>query len=1548
MLKRITRSKVVYCVIGFIILALAGVIITSTYVGIEASSGSPMPNYMTKELVDEEGKPNPLGSAKNPYTIVEIVPDKDSAMIGYLIDGQEPRDLLSIGAQYNSNPESTDIGPNSATGIYKEAFASEISPGSVVSEPDEETGKLPILSIFNKDKDTIKVKPEPYFVEKTDKYSGEAATDNVAYSQYGYFYKVQNGTGYYKYEDGIFKPAEGTSGNFNWKCLGHFKYVGYGKGTCNRLTDGRGFSYDTSKSEGNVGSDAIKYEYSMVGDFVWEPSLAFAGENIFAENQTEITYMDGDQTKSRPISEAELGDAVYMTRTEDKFYEYSAYEITCKDPFIKNFIGENASSLNYAMQVVTVTPDELIVDDNNGDEAKKARDLIDMVDMIIIHDCETGYRIAKSLDGQPSYSAPTFGEGARKDLTAKTVEAIIERGASGYTTNEMGVVTSKPAAIVFDEVAIEAAENNSCPNLKTLYDVYNNLGAKLAYNWKKGQSYISKVSDAVPADKRFGYGTPDALGKSNFVYNFVGDDDSWLTSAFTYKEKIERTTFNDSAFFNLDTYDEEHPERPSTLDPTMSVATMLMAIDRETYGIHQSNKLDILELQPNEQYYYDESRPDDWVMYYVSLFPWFVGTSKDIVDDVNVDRMATYQFIGRNEDLNENYDLILIGNNKQDETNGQNTGKPGYNYDSYGPQLSYTAVGDQVTREDSTNGYKSNLRYSGNDLTKKKYDQIMEFAKQAPVIVDDKLYDNQMSSQSRPNTYIVDNSSFVYQIADKNVDDSEPFINKHAEGVWNPQKAVLVKNSMTVENISLDFTKTLYGKDGFPTEYENRNDSYMNNNQQRDSAGNNILQYHFVLNGSDESNYKINLYTDINGDGIFEGCISHSNEIDANIDKINDADKYNEAKAYSEKSSNLVIFDETDKYEVNEKDFRGGVLLNNHTYLVTKILPDSDVGLIPWKLEVYNIGNDSIRFSKIGYTRIKTDGSSGSKPAIRVLQMCTTPDMKSNGKPYVVFDSNYVFFEALGYRLENTVANHFDQFANVPGGDFSRIKVDYMENYSQDKQTNANIKPWYEQFNGKPKEWTNFLLNNYDMLIIGCRDEAKFTTNETFLQGFEEFRKAGKAIILTHDLVEDYSLSSDVTNDVRYYLRDISGQLRKYYNAVDVANNGSKQFYYDRFWTLGKELSAIYSPLDYDTYVATGSRMVRDYLDSKGGYMHANMIMDNSNRVMLTYNKYGGGWLSSEKYNYIDRKLIGKKKFDDRSGIEWNSGTFETTSIIPANEGKITKYPYNISGVLTTRPTHTQNYQLDLEYDEDGDVMVWYDLYGPTDTYKNGGIYTTRLHDARNNYYIYSKGNIMYTSMGHTEGSYDIKSIIPLRIVNIPAIGDDEIKLFINTMIAAYRSSASDPYITVTNAAAAKNGNTSTVYLEDREFGYDISNLNNENNTADYYPLRFRIDDDTTNTKIERNYKIQVYGIDSAGNETFLWEKDGAERSKEYVIDSTAGEPDNSRYNYTYDNVKLNETLRYKVVLTSSGIDRSKNKPLKETESVKYINVQLMPMFGMR
>lgn len=74
-------------------------------------------------------------------------------------------------------------------------------------------------------------------------------------------------------------------------------------------------------------------------------------------------------------------------------------------------------------------------------------------------------------------------------------------------------------------------------------------------------------------------------------------------------------------------------------------------------------------------------------------------------------------------------------------------------------------------------------------------------------------------------------------------------------------------------------------------------------------------------------------------------------EVDASIEP--NTKEYEDATDYYEGSTTLRIFDETDKYEVNENDIRNGALVNNHTYLVTKVMPPSEVGMIPWKLELY-------------------------------------------------------------------------------------------------------------------------------------------------------------------------------------------------------------------------------------------------------------------------------------------------------------------------------------------------------------------------------------------------------------------------------------------------------------------------------------------------------------------------------------------------------------------------------------------------------------------
>lgn len=108
-----------------------------------------------------------------------------------------------------------------------------------------------------------------------------------------------------------------------------------------------------------------------------------------------------------------------------------------------------------------------------------------------------------------------------------------------------------------------------------------------------------------------------------------------------------------------------------------------------------------------------------------------------------------------------------------------------------------------------------------------------------------------------------------------------------------------------------------------------------------------------------------------------------------------------------------------------------------------------------------------------------------------------------------------------------------------------------------------------------------------------------------------------------------------------------------------------------------------------------------------------------------------------------------------------------TSHASKVNEGAMTQYPYYISSSISTATTHSQYYQLAMEEDSnhDGtnDIVVWFCL-------KNGkeNAYTYSPNDVRNNYYFYSKGNVIYTGVGHKTG-----------------ITQQEQQLFANAVIAA-------------------------------------------------------------------------------------------------------------------------------------------------------------------
>ena len=158
------------------------------------------------------------------------------------------------------------------------------------------------------------------------------------------------------------------------------------------------------------------------------------------------------------------------------------------------------------------------------------------------------------------------------------------------------------------------------------------------------------------------------------------------------------------------------------------------------------------------------------------------------------------------------------------------------------------------------------------------------------------------------------------------------------------------------------------------------------------------------------------------------------------------------------------------------------------------------------------------------------------------------------------------------------------------------------------------------------------------------------------------------------------------------------------------------------------------------------------------------------------------------------------------------------------NEGQITSYPFKIPETLTIAMTHRQYYQLDLNQDSDNDgesdIVVWYTL---SDDKKYGTEnwpyhpYDSSPKDVRNNYYIYTMGNVTYSGVGHsTVGS-----------------SEDEMKLYINTLIAAYSAGTHAPSVSVKEAPdeGARDLNNIYVTIDEAIEQENIAN-NADNNSA--------------------------------------------------------------------------------------------------------------------
>ncbi len=821
---------------------------------------------------------------------------------------------------------------------------------------------------------------------------------------------------------------------------------------------------------------------------------------------------------------------------------------------------------------------------------------------------------------------------------------------------------------------------------------------------------------------------------------------------------------------------------------------------REQTVKHEISVLDIEPRQTNSGYDTELKK---------KINQWFTYAGYTL-DSLTVTTVPMAEFIGRIDDLAD-YDMIYFGlntdyyNMKNGETVYNDTAMNGLIYSnvgditvvnssgSIGAQYPWSYSGmlesdyqhsfnnstgllkrlNVITAESTVGSNKKavlnasnrteTFRLSGNDLTKQKYNEVIDYIKGGfPVVFADDFMNG-----TDVNEVKIDNCTYIYelvkdQIANENVMTETTAITNTAKLY---RYISLNKPVVTVSGL----TKTT-GK-----EYVTLNSSKVSFNFQIEN-----------LSAADgEADFDCMLYFDSNADGRFsasEAVIASDITISKNGKRIKPVDGH-----YSLQAGEDI------------------------TYSLSYHLPDSYVGIIPWKLKISQNDNEYRYNSVSGYFYIK---NTAGKQVVNILQINTANDSSSNLNMQKEMEKSSSTFKKLVNSLDDFTLN--------------------IKTISGSEYTNG-----YTEIGGVAYvtvEGSQVRLDSFDMLVLGFADlyELKDGANNCF-KGLQEYIDAGKPVLCTHDTT---STSNDST--ATYWGYDYNTLLRNYVGmdrygilsnqalklgltlsdsdtakaCLTEKNNGTKRYYIIknadgtyRYTTNQNASGTVTIKQLFEDAVASaeasGTDIAYEPRSGKTKIVKQNQGMTD---LSLMFQIYGMTKETNRAKEYVN--YASNSKIKD----SWQT----TTTAVRVNEGQITTYPFAISDTLKISSTHYQYYQLDMNEDEDNDgesdIVVWYTLSGSD---QHNSIYTTAEKDVRNNYYIYTKGNITYSGVGHS---------------NVDS--EDELKLYINTMIAAYSTGLNTPTVSIRQSSDEDAPSVDTIYLSydasqdaiiEQELGYSSS-----------------------------------------------------------------------------------------------------------------------------
>ena len=711
------------------------------------------------------------------------------------------------------------------------------------------------------------------------------------------------------------------------------------------------------------------------------------------------------------------------------------------------------------------------------------------------------------------------------------------------------------------------------------------------------------------------------------------------------------------------------------------------------------------------------------------------------IPTVTVKRMTSSEYVGHIDDICSKYDLIYIGD-KYDQgiANVNDTvGDNGSLYTHVGglkgaTDKTYKLMGlypQDFTGEDmNINSATNSFRGSGNDITLQQYNDLMNFVKSGyPVVLGDNLI-----SGGSVNTTKVDNSSYMYKFL---------------------SEAISYNNVMSVSQLKKDqnkisFYTTLakpeiqFTAGGKPPEAPR--DGHATGEEIKDKSGTAISSYNY-LNGElvcqfsikndsavlpASTRYDCKLYFDLNFDG--------------NLSKTEEQGKYIEIR---DSSQNVMKQSENKCYELKAGE----------VYTLTRKIPSDYYKIITWKLEIINNSNSNVKTSVTGYSKQKNNtNNTGQKVDINILQIVpekTCADSDNNNKRYTSGTWD------LKQELENQE------------GIYNYVKDLEDFNISKDTVTRLTVSQFTNDQNKTPAE----ILEDKQMLIIGF-DDVYENIPENGAKAIDEFIKAGKSVIFSHDTTSLYNYNYNKDhNTVKGNVLLYDSWLISHSNGKEIITNGQN-------W--GVSMNKIRETVGMDRYGITNTTKLTDGTTVSELLKRGNDLTDNSGVSFTELQKSAGdiayqfGRSCAQSYKQTQGYTNGQ--IDDE--IDAGSGGSLVTEATKVNDGAITQYPYIIKDSMRIAKTHMQYYQLALEQDKDNDgendIVVWYCLgsrKAQNETQKVD-YYANSYNDVRNNYYFYSKGNVIYTGAGHS-WVHD----------------SDEMKLFVNAMVAAANVAAVKPEV---------------------------------------------------------------------------------------------------------------------------------------------------------